>query len=55
MLLPGIAIGPLLAAVQTTPYLPFDDAYLLGLCREKAGIIVQECERYYTNRISLFL
>ncbi len=36
----GKTIFPLLAAAQTTPYIPFDDTYLTGLCTGKAGIKV---------------
>lgn len=32
------AIVPLLAATQTTPYLPFEDLYLLGVCARKARV-----------------
>lgn len=37
----GSAILPLLAAVQTTPMIPFEDVYLTGICAEKAGIRIQ--------------
>jgi hypothetical protein len=55
LLMPGSAIGPLLAAIETTPYFPFDDTYLIGLCTEKAGIKVRLCDRYvYGAASSLF-
>lgn len=47
VLLPGKTIGLLLAAAQTTPYLPFDDIYLTGLCAEKGGITVLHADKYY--------
>ena len=28
----------LLAAVQTTPYFPFEDTYIIGLCAPRVGI-----------------
>ena len=43
VLIGGQSIVPLLAGVQTTPYLPFSDVYLTGLVAEKAGIPI------YTN------
>jgi hypothetical protein len=43
--MPGITIGHLLAASQTTPYLPFDDTFLTGLCTAKVGIKVRISER----------
>ena len=43
--MPGITIGHLLAASQTTPYLPFDDTFLTGLCTAKAGIKVRISDR----------
>ena len=39
-LITGSSIGSLLAAAQTVPFIRFDDAYLLGLCAEKAKIKV---------------
>jgi hypothetical protein len=45
VLIPGSAIEPLLAATQTTPYFPFEDTYLTGLCASKAGIKVRLCDR----------
>jgi hypothetical protein len=44
--MPGITIGPLLAASQTTPFLPFDDTFLTGLCTAKAAIKVRISDRY---------
>ncbi|KAI9563390.1 hypothetical protein GHT06_010853 [Daphnia sinensis] len=38
VLIPGSTIMPLLAAIQTTPILPFEDVYYTGICTEKAGI-----------------
>jgi len=32
------AIVPLLAAIQTTPILPFEDVYITGICAEKANV-----------------
>ena len=32
------SLGPLLAAAQTTPFFPFEDLYLIGLCSRKAQI-----------------
>ena len=32
------AIVPLLAAIQTTPMIPFEDVYLTGICAEKANV-----------------
>lgn len=49
VLLPGIAIRPLLAAAQVVPYLPFEDTYLLGLCTEKADIKFHVTKRYLLN------
>lgn len=46
LLMPGSTIKPLLAASQTTPYFPFDDTYLIGLCTDKAGIKVRLSDRY---------
>jgi hypothetical protein len=43
--MPGSAISSLLAAAQTTPYFPFDDVYLTGLCTAKAGIKVRHSDR----------
>ena len=37
LLMSGRSIEPLLAAVQTTPYFPFEDTYL-GLCADKAAV-----------------
>lgn len=38
ILIMGSTIEPLLAASQTIPLLPFEDAFFWGLCAEKAGI-----------------
>ncbi|XP_046448164.1 beta-1,3-galactosyltransferase 5-like [Daphnia pulex] len=35
------AIVPLLAAIQTTPIMPFENIYLTGICSEKAGVRTQ--------------
>ncbi|EFX82150.1 hypothetical protein DAPPUDRAFT_316750 [Daphnia pulex] len=35
------SILPLLAAIQTTPMIPFEDVYLTGICPEKAGVTNQ--------------
>ena len=32
------AIVPLLAAVQTTPMMPFEDVYITGICAEKGKV-----------------
>ena len=32
------AIVPLLAAIQTTPMIPFEDVYITGICAEKAYV-----------------
>lgn len=45
VLLPGIAIRPLLAAAQTIPFLNLEDTFLLGLCAEKAGFKAHEFHR----------
>ncbi|XP_032784330.2 beta-1,3-galactosyltransferase 5 isoform X1 [Daphnia magna] len=37
-LLHGSTVLPLLAAIQTTPMIPFEDVYLTGICPEKVGI-----------------
>jgi hypothetical protein len=37
LLMPGSVIQSLLAAAQTTPYFPFEDAYI-GLCADKARV-----------------
>ena len=39
-LIDSMAIGPLLAAAQTTPYFPFEDLYVNGLCARKAEVQV---------------
>ncbi|XP_045028830.1 uncharacterized protein LOC116920928 [Daphnia magna] len=38
IIMPGSTVRPLLAAFQTTPFMPFDDVYYSGICTEKAGI-----------------
>jgi hypothetical protein len=45
VLFPTNVIFPMLAAMQTTPLVPFEDVYYTGLCREKAGIKIH----LYTN------
>lgn len=45
VLLASRTVEPLLAAFQTTPYMPFDDLYLTGICNEKAGIEVYHSDR----------
>ena len=40
------AIGPLLAAAQTTPYFPFEDLYVNGLCARKAEVQVLASDLY---------
>jgi hypothetical protein len=32
------ALAPLLTAAQSTPYFPFEDLYLIGLCSRKAHV-----------------
>ncbi|XP_057376831.1 beta-1,3-galactosyltransferase 9-like [Daphnia carinata] len=39
------AIAELLAAVQTTPYFPFEDLYMTGLCARKANVQVLASDR----------
>lgn len=39
------ALAPLLAAAQTTPYFPFEDLYLIGLCSRKAKIPLWASDR----------
>lgn len=41
------AIKPLLAAAQTTPYFPFEDVYISGLCAQKANVTLETPERLY--------
>ncbi|KAI9561281.1 hypothetical protein GHT06_012237 [Daphnia sinensis] len=49
VLMPGSIISSLLAASQTTPYFPFDDTYLTGLCSSKAGVKVRICDRFFVG------
>ncbi len=42
VLMPGVTILPLLAAIQTTPMIPFDDVYYTGICTEKAGVRIYD-------------
>ena len=35
------AIVPLLAAIQTTPFMPFEDIYITGICSEKANVEIK--------------
>ncbi|KAI9563442.1 hypothetical protein GHT06_010905 [Daphnia sinensis] len=44
-LIDSAAIGPLLAAAQTTPYFPFEDLYVNGLCARKANVQVLASDR----------
>ncbi|KAK4026470.1 hypothetical protein OUZ56_015466 [Daphnia magna] len=44
-LIDSAAIGPLLAAAQTTPYFPFEDLYVNGLCARKANVHVLASDR----------
>jgi hypothetical protein len=37
----GSSILPLLAAFQTTPMMPFDDVYYIGICTERNGVTLQ--------------
>lgn len=46
VLMTGNSLGPLLAAFQTTPFSRIDDAYLGGICTEKANIPVYFSPRY---------
>lgn len=46
VLYPGFVITHLLAAAQTIPYIPFEDAYTNGLCAEKAKILNKYSKRY---------
>lgn len=39
----GTSISPILACFQTTPTFPFEDVYVTGLCRQKAGVKRLEC------------
>lgn len=43
------AVRPLLAAAQTTPYAPFEDLYISGLCAFKAKVAI-----YASKRLSTF-
>lgn len=45
-LIDSSAIGPLLAAAQTTPYFPFEDLYINGLCARKAEVQVLASDLY---------
>ena len=44
------AIVPILAAIQTTPMIPFEDVYLSGICAEKAKV---ETKNPYVDQNSL--
>lgn len=46
VLMASKAIRPLLAAFQTTPFIPFDDVYLTGLAAKKAGVPLFDMEWY---------
>ena len=52
VLIQGNTILRLLAAIQTTPMMPFDDVYYSGICTEKAGIKIYHF--YSSNRYTLF-
>lgn len=43
----GVAIRSLLAAIQTTPYFVWDDVYLTGLCAVKAKLQILASDQYY--------
>lgn len=45
-LIASSAIGQLLAAAQTTPYFPFEDLYVTGLCARKAEVPVLASDLY---------
>ncbi|KAI9561280.1 hypothetical protein GHT06_012236 [Daphnia sinensis] len=51
VILPGCTITSLLAAAQTIPYLPFDDAFLTGLCTSKAGIKVRDSYWFFVQGV----
>ena len=56
ILLSSRTIRPLLAAAQTIPFMPFDDAYLTGLCAEKANISLHGNNRYeYRIRLLAYI
>ena len=46
-LISGSAVGPLLAAAQTTPYFISEDVYLFGLCSRKVGVLIRSSTRYF--------
>ncbi|KAI9554685.1 hypothetical protein GHT06_019961 [Daphnia sinensis] len=39
----GTSIPPLMACFQTTPMFPFEDVYVTGVCRQKAGVKRIDC------------
>ncbi|XP_057376585.1 beta-1,3-galactosyltransferase 1-like [Daphnia carinata] len=41
------SLGLLLEAAQTTPYFPFEDLYLIGLCSRKAHVPLWTCEKMF--------
>ncbi|KAK4005961.1 hypothetical protein OUZ56_011085 [Daphnia magna] len=45
----GTSVLPLLACFQTTPMFPFEDVYVTGLCRQKAGIKRIDCPTTVAN------
>ena len=42
ILISRMAIGPLLAAAQVTPYFEMEDVYVSGLIAEKAGVVTRQ-------------
>ena len=49
------AMRPLLAAAQTTPFLPFEDVYVSGLCAFRAGVSLQTPERYLQSNLDRYI
>jgi len=49
VLIPGRAVEPLLAAIQTIPYYHIDDVYLTGICSFKANLPLVNLEKYFYN------
>ena len=48
-LFPAKALPLILAATQTIPYYKVEDAYLTGLCREKANMQLRHSKMYTTK------
>lgn len=46
ILISGSAISPLLNAIKSTPYFPFDDLYVLGICANKAKVKLLTSDRF---------